>query len=96
MDNDIDRELERILVRKSAPAGFERKVMARIARERRPVMRWALPAAVAASLLVGVFSFQQYERIRAEKARYDLERALGIASSKIELVESKAREVLLQ
>lgn len=93
---DIDRELQRMLARKAAPAGFEDRVMARLENRRRPAIRWAVPMALAASLLVGVFSFQQYERIRAEKARRDLERALGIASSKIELVGMKAREALLQ
>ncbi len=91
---DIDRELHRALARKAAPDGFEGRVMARLGRPRRPA-RWALPVALAASLLVGIFSFQQYERARAGQARRDLERALGIASSKIELVENKAREALL-
>lgn len=93
---DIDRELRHMLARKPAPAGFERKVMARLEAQRRPWTRWRLPMAAAASLLVGVFSFQQYERIRAERARRDLELALGIASAKIELVEMKAREALRQ
>lgn len=93
---DIDRELQRVLARKAAPAGFEDRVTARLEGQRRTVVRWPVPMALAASLLVGVFSFQQYERVRAEKAARELERALGIASSKIELVETKAREALLQ
>jgi hypothetical protein len=92
---DLDRELRQVLARKAAPEGFERRLTARLGRER-PPRRWVAPMALAASLMVGVFGFQEYERVRARKAHQDLAVALGIASSKIELAEMKAREALLQ
>jgi len=88
---DLEQELRQTLARKRAPAGFADRVMEKTrtqARTRTVPWRWAVAAAVLVCLGGGWWKVDQAGR--------ELESALRIASSKIDLAEKKASEVFVR
>jgi hypothetical protein len=106
---NLEHELQQALKRKSPPAGFDRRVLERIAAGeavpapgRRP--RWsrlALPVAASLTLaLAGGYYIRLHERqqqtrahLQAEQAARDVVRALQIASDKVSAVQVRVQEI---
>lgn len=103
---NMDDELRNALRREEPPQGFADRVLQRAARgahPRRttradwPFMRWAAAAAIVAAL-AGGFQYravvqEREERIRGEAAKEQVIQALRIAGSKLQLVQSKVKEI---
>lgn len=104
----LEHELRRALSRKDPPAGFDDRVMARLAagetvRMRPPGRRWSravLPLAASVMLAFGATYFvqQQQERerreqLQTEQAAQDVVLALQIASEKISAAQAKVEEI---
>jgi hypothetical protein len=95
----LDHQLEKALRRKTAPPGFEDRVLRRIAdsgRTPRPtgVRRWIRPAAfgLAASLLLGIAGVRyasDHRAAQAERNRQMVETALRVVSETILAVQDK-------
>jgi hypothetical protein len=88
--NDLERELRRRLAPVDAPEGFTERLMRALPAERKPTVvaftpraarpsarQFGMPAALAASLLVAVFSGVHWANERARR-----EEQMGIAASK--------------
>ena len=106
---NLDQELRRALSRKDPPAGFDRKVLSRIAagqtvKTQAPI-RWtraALPIAASLILLFGASYYVQQEQqqrhtraaqAQTEQAARDVVLALQIASEKISEAQAKVEEI---
>jgi hypothetical protein len=95
----LDHQLEKALRRKTAPPGFEERVLRRIAdsgNTRRPtgVRRWIRPAALglAASLLLGIAGLRyasDHRAAQAERNRQMVETALRVVSETLQAVQVK-------
>lgn len=101
---NMDDELRSALRREEPPEGFADRVLRRAARRQdrrrlasRPFMRWAAAAMVVASIAGGVQyrAVQQAreERIRGEAAKEQVVQALRIAGSKLQLVQTRIKEI---
>ncbi len=103
---NLEHELRQALRRTSPPAGFDQRVLDRIASNAAvpapsPQTRWtrlALPVAASLTLaLAGGYYLQQHERqeqqVQAEQAARDVVQALQIASEKVSAVQVKVQEI---
>lgn len=90
-ENDLKEALRRV----DPPAGFEQRVLARLAREssasRQPsrFTAWATAAGLAFASLGGVAIYQHQQQRKAEQARDQLVLALRITSQKLDIVRSR-------
>ena len=106
---NLEQELRRALSRKDPPAGFDNKVLSRIAagetvKAPAPSRRWpraALPIAASLILLFGASYYVQERQQRhtreaqaqTEQAARDVVLALQIASEKISAAQAKVEEI---
>ena len=100
----LEQRLKEVLGRQDPPAGFTRRVLARIVAPHRkpdpwrrlflPSWRMALAGALATVLLAGggVLYQQRQERLRGEAARDQLLQALEITSLELNRVRQTIRE----
>lgn len=110
MDEDrIANALHGALRRQEAPAGFEERVLARLAERNstqptirvswlrffaQPLVRWAAFAAVSTATILGAHIYQvRRERAEGEAAKQRLMLALRIAGSKLQLARSRVNEI---
>lgn len=91
--NDLERELQRALSRKDAPAGFAERVLARVAPPRRRSWTLWIPAAVAACVLLAAGVVHQREVDQGEEAKRQLLTALEITAKTIQFAESKVQRL---
>jgi hypothetical protein len=92
-ENDLKEALRQV----DPPAGFEQRVLARLAREssvaRQPsrFTAWATAAGLAFASLGGVamYQHQQQQQRKAEQARDQLVLALRITSQKLDVVRER-------
>ncbi len=90
-ENDLKQALRQV----DPPAGFEQRVLARLAREsaatRQPsrFTAWATAAGLAFASLGGVAIYQQQQQRRAMEARDQLLLALRVTSEKLDVVRSR-------
>lgn len=104
---NMDDELRNALRREDPPQGFADRVLQRAAlgevqprpatRADWPFMRLAAAAAIVAAL-AGGFQYravvqEREERIRGEAAKEQVIQALRLAGSKLQLVQSKVKEI---
>ena len=105
----LEHELRRALSRKDPPAGFDDRVLARVAaretvRMTPPRRRWphaVLPLAASLMLAFGATYYMQQqqererreERLQTEQAAQDVVLALQIASEKISAAQAKVEEI---
>ncbi len=85
--DDLELQLQKSLRRKQPPAGFSNRVLA-AAKPRRRASVWSwIPAAAAATLLLGIAGTQYQEYRQGQRAKDQLMQALQITSSKLAVVE---------
>ena len=86
--SEFEDDLRQVLSRKDPPAGFTQRVLARTQPHSTLGRNRWIGAAIAASLLLaaGGFEYRQYE---GRKAKQELLLALGIAESKLSIVQQK-------
>jgi len=91
MSEDFDKQLKNALRPVDPPDGFADRVMSRVEREperrRRQGLRW-LPAALAASMLLGVVvihDWQARREVEGLEARRQLLEALRVTGQKLDL-----------
>ena len=105
----LEQELRRALARKDPPAGFDERVLSRIAAGEivsvtPPARGWsrvALPLAASVMLAIGATYYaQRYEQqqarlqqARTEQAAHEVVLALQIASEKISAAQAKVEEI---
>jgi hypothetical protein len=99
----LDDELRRALTPAPPPAGFEARLMARLADEAaprpapptltRPWARWAAAAVIAATLLGAAGYRHHHARVeQAARAADELRTALAITSDTLVTVQQRVRE----
>ena len=104
--DDLEQQLRKALAREDAPAGFEARVRAAVARNaaRQPWyvrlalpvrLRWATVALAATLVVAGVWQHQRAveERVAGEAAKQELMIALQITSSKLHTIQEKVEAV---
>ena len=94
----FEQHLRRALRRKEPPVGFDRRVLTRIAEERRAqlegtvrarprrVISWLAVAAATLLIVVGVAQYRAQQQMREQAAKAQVMTAFEIASEKLEVV----------
>jgi hypothetical protein len=108
----LDDELRSLLKRREPSAGFAERVLARLGNAtsqrdstrrsaplwRRPVMRWAVVAAMCMLAVLGIVRDRQQQRRRAqaEQASRQAVWALTVASTELNAAMEQARRITVQ
>ncbi len=89
---NFEDELSAALFRRSAPAGFEQRVLGKL--KTAPSYRiWFAAAAVVALMWAGAIEHQRRQRLEAAIAGEQLARAIGIVNAKLDAAKQKVIEI---
>jgi hypothetical protein len=89
---NVEDELRAVLARRSAPAGFEQRLLGQLKRPR-SYRVWVAAAAVATLALTGVFEHQRRQRLEAVVAGEQLAHAMDIVNAKLDAAKQKVMEI---
>jgi hypothetical protein len=91
----VEFELKEALARREPAVGFTERLMRQVRAEPRPshgLWRWVAVGAMAASLGLGIFAYNERQVIAAQQAEADLVLTLQLAGLKI----NQARDAVLR